>query len=310
MFAKRLIALAFIIQSIPLFAPDAQAIEDYNQQLANAHVLIKNRHVYAARELLQKMIAKPDAPAQAYNMLAESYLETAGLESDTKGLKDAIAGLSIALKKDPENGLTYRLLAYDCNERADYLQAVRYATKALQVKKPDIISLKQRAIAYSHLKKDQAAINDMQSLLRQGFPSAVNYMLLGDMQRGLGLYKDAAESYSLGLRSKEGFQARIFNELISSLELSNQMAKALVLVSDRLKIDSDNPELLDTSARLKVKNNDLNGALQDLNKAIAAADIAIYYRHRADLYTKMGKKDLAKMDMTKAGARDRTNFFP
>ena len=311
----RLIAACFFaapLASLIIFV-DVQsvlAVEKYRASLDRCQKLIGSRHISEARAMLRQMAAQSDAPADVYNLYASSYLEAQGLEAESSDYRQAVDGLKIAIERDPENGHSYCLLSFASNLKGDYRAGVLFATKALSTKSPDFTALRQRAIAYSHLKNDRGALADMLELLKRGFTTTMNYMLTGDIQRGLGLYKDAAENYALALQKGTAFHQRIFSDMVKSLILSHQVDKAKSAITERLKNDPDSAELLDMRATIEANQKDYTSAANDLNRALKVTDTALYHAHLADVYSKMGKKDLAAHEQGLGQRKEAFNLFP
>lgn len=122
--------------------------------------------------------------------------------------------------------------------------------------------------------------------------------------------------------ARDNYAAQISNALSrnirgeynEALEYANEALKAGVPDdtgrSDRLKKDPDNHEMLDMRATIESIQRDYNSAMADLTQALKTTEISLYYTHRADVYAKMGKKDLAAQDLQLAKKKDSFSMFP
>ncbi len=106
-------------------------------------------------------------PDNAYVLaeLANAYLNN---YSDLKnGLDNAEKCSRRAIKLDPECGRAYARLAECRDAKGDYIEGVKFATKALTCKKPDWDAYRERAGAYSNLKRDKEALADYDQFLEK-----------------------------------------------------------------------------------------------------------------------------------------------
>lgn len=267
-----------------------------------AEQLYNSGHVRAARSMLQTLVHRPRttlAP-EMYCLLADCYLsDFEQADANSPGAKDAEKGLHAALKLDPECGFAYKDLASFCNMRGEYKEAVVYATKALQAKKPCIAALVHRSAAYGHLHESAKALSDIDAFVNSGTALPLHSMLKGDILLDMHRYDEAAASYRKALTGPS-FKNLLVHKIVQCLEYQHKYSEAIVEVNKWLKIDRDNAQIFALRGHLEKENKDYKSAIADLSTAISLEPTCKYFKQRAELYTILGQNDLAKKDLQSA----------
>jgi tetratricopeptide (TPR) repeat protein len=301
--AQLLWAMIFVLLTTVLTGAPGLA-EDQTQALyKTAEQLYRAGQVVAARRMLQSLIHRPDArvtPAM-YCLYADSYLEDLEERDGASiGARDAEQGLYKALRIDPECGRAYKDLASFCNVRGDYQAAVVNATKAIQAKESEVYGYLHRSAAYSHLHEQEKALRDMDEFMKRGQPVKLHYMLRGDILLSLHRYDEAVSNYRRALSGKAGYQILLVHKIVQCLEAEHKYDEAITEVSSYLKVDRDNAQCLALRAQLEKENKDYKSAVADLSKAISIEPTSKYFKDRAEVYTILGRKDLAEKDLHSA----------
>ncbi len=306
----RIHSICLALYSALCFSPSVKATDaDLEARVKLAQKCIARKNLAQGRAILLALMRDPKCPASAYNEMTASYLE--GAAYDMPGsMKDVDSWLATSLRKEPENGFTYVLIAHTYQIRGKYQESVSAGAKALTVKHPDDRGLQAQALAYSHMKKYPEATRYLNQYMERGHRSSLNYMLLGDLESAQKHYADAAIAYNGALRKDSGFQDRIFTNMIDCFCKAGQTDRAVEEVSKRLDMFKDDPALLDKRASLYESQKKYSAALSDYSKAISFATDSVYFSHRAHLYDLMGKHDLAVADRQRAKkSTDTTMYF-
>ncbi len=209
-----------------------------------------------------------------------------------------------AIELDPEYGRAYKKLCEWYSAHGDWQNAVKYATKALSVKKPDNGALNERACAYSNLHKDKEALADFDAFLHNiNLPKSGRYTWKIQLQRA-GLlenmkeYDKALAVYRLLL--KDNYEDQIVFREVACLRAMHKPDEALKCLNNLIAHNKADDTGYLNRARLYESLGRHKEAVTDYSTAIDLSPSTTYYRERASVYDKMGRKDLGDKDRKEA----------
>lgn len=265
-----------------------------------AHALVKVGHSDQACEILLRISRNHPQDTKLLVELGETYLHDDN--EMLSGHMKAEQYFRKAIKLDPELGKAYCLLAEWANAQCKYDLAIQMATKALTVKKPDMQAYLQRAISYTNLHKDKEAVADLDKFISQGKPQGKTlrsaYERRATNLENLQLYERALADYRY-LQKEHYYEPTALKEA-NCLEKMNKNDEAVTCLNGLLKINPEDEAALEIRGRIWAKQGRYKEAIADYNKSIQLIPSAALFKQRADVYEKMGRKDLAARDRKEA----------
>ncbi len=269
-----------------------------------AYKLIETGHSDIAFETLLQFHRKHPTDTRFLVDLGEAYLhdDTAMVDYQMK----AEQCFRKAIKLDPEFGRAYRLLAEWANGQCKYDIAFQMSSQALAVKKPDMQAYMERAKSFRNQHKDKEAVADLDKLIATGSaPGKIQpgtlrkaYELRAALLENLRLYERALADYRY--LQKERFYDPTALREASCLEKLNRNDEAMVCLNGLLKTNPEDETALETRGRIWAKQGRYKEAISDYSKSIQLIPSAALYKQRAEVYEKMGRKDLAARDRKEA----------
>jgi len=200
-----------------------------------------------------------------------------------------------ALQIDPELGKAWARLAECYDARGDFVSGVKFATKALTVKKPDFDGYHERACALSNLKRDREALKDIEMFLQKHQnPERKYFVQRATILENLKQYDRAVAEYRRLLKDKYEDQV-VYREVtcLQAMGKSEEAIKCLnVLVSHNKQDDTGYL----SRARVLESMGKHQEAIADFSKAYDLQPSKAALKERAAAYEKIGRKDLADKD--------------
>ncbi len=228
--------------------------------------------------------------------LGEAYLnddnEMAG------GQLKAEQCFSKAIKIDPQFGKAYYMLTEWANAQGKYDLAIKIATKALTVKKPDYQAYMERAASYSRLHRDKDALADLDKFISLGGAKRNAYERRASILENLHQYERAHSDYLI--MQKLHYDDGTALKEASCLEKLNKNQEAITCLTNLLKRNPEDDAGYEARGRIQVKLGRLKEAIADYTRAIQLIPSPTIYKERAAAYEKMGRKDLAAQDRKEA----------
>jgi len=209
-----------------------------------------------------------------------------------------------AIELDPQYGRAYKKLAECYNGRGDFANGVKYTTKAMAVKKPDLDALRERAGALSNLKRDKEALADMDLFIKSSKNKLAGrlfekvHLQRAAILENLKQYEKAVEVYRMLLKLNYEDQL-VFREVtcLRAMHKPEEALKSLNKLIARNKAD-DTGYL--NRARLYESIGKHKEAISDYSISIDLASSTTALKERAAVYDKIGRKDLADKDRKEA----------
>jgi len=291
------------LTSLPLSSIGTSATAAPGQRLSRAEErcrlafsMIESDHILEGRAVLIPLCHKSDTTAEMYCLLARTYIQDP--EQDPKMNGEIVGDLLQSIKLDPEYGTAYRYMAQFYNVQGQWQEALKYADKALKVKKPDFTALKERTGTYSSMNRYNEALASIDQFHKLFKPSDTTLFSRATLLEQLKRYPEAVADYrlSLSLRNQD---TTVFH-LARCLELMGKYGDAIAELTKLLKVNAKDGEALALRARLAGKNKNLLMALSDYTKAIALEPTYKLYNERAAIYAQLGQTAAASRDLKEA----------
>ncbi len=207
--------------------------------------------------------------------------------------------LEQAIKLDPKCSRAWTLLADTSFKKGDISKAVRYSDKSISVSQPKApyhLAYMVRAAVLAQVGRYDEALECAVKAEKPAGYRAELWRIKGSILENLKRYSEAAAAYrkaiSIGNQSIDWTTFQI----VRCLEKQNLNKEAISELGALIKTNPADAEAYRVRASLKVKVNDLNGAIGDLSKVLELEPTTKSYLERGKLYTRIGKKDLAKKD--------------
>ncbi|CAN5504963.1 hypothetical protein BH11CYA1_BH11CYA1_17360 [soil metagenome] len=262
-----------------------------------AHVLLGNSHAYEAREICQLVCQSKFATAESYSILASTFLTGFGDEGKAQLAKKY---LEKALQLDAKSSSAYNILALLANEEGRFDDTIKYANLAIANPPIPIQAYQSKASALANLNRNSEAltvINKAQALDNPATNPGILWVK-GNILENLKSYKEAADCYEKSLKLYD--TDWVYFRLVHCLEMQNKIAQAIAVTNKIIIRNSKDGEAYRTRALLKVKSQDLAGAVKDYDACLSLEPTAKTYRDRAQLHLKLGHKELFQRDQGEA----------
>ena len=268
--------------------------EDFDLATALGDACLKKQDFVAAARALRAAIRINPA-----SITTQLYLSLA-LEKDGK-LDDAEKVLREAKSIYPTSAAVgVELGRFLVRTKRGPDEGIKLIRKAVAVDPKRILSHLALGRAYMRLKRYNDALAAYGEALKIAPDSS-------DVRRQLAFVYDEMDQFAraeLELRKclqkdpRDDMAANALGYLYAERSVKLDEAKRLVELA--LKADPENGAYLDSMGWVLYKRGDLNGALGYLKKAVARETDAVIIDHLADVYVKLGRKDLARTEYERA----------
>lgn len=271
--------------------------------IERAEELVAKSHAEAAREMLLPILKQEPRNAKAWYLLGRANQDLSIMGKIDSSAKDCyLKSLSI----EPNYGLSYTKLGELAAIDGDYREQLRYCDRALQCKYPDIFAWKAKAIAFSNLKMDKAALDNFKKFLsqpgvNQNNPNFVG--MLANFQENAGLYDDCLATLDRLEKLKNIENPMVYKlQRARCLSRAGRNQEALAVYSKLLAVKGNEVDevLLSKRAALYTTMGKNKEALADLNHLIEAEPSMRAYKQRAAVFEKMGEHAKALSDLAKS----------
>ncbi len=222
----------------------------------------------------------------------------------TRGTAYAEKCFKKAIEIDPQYGRAYKKLAECYNGRGDFLNGVKYTTKAMSVKNPDMDALRERAGALSNLNRDKEALADIdlfmkkyRGLLRERDKKKVLLQRAAILEN-LKQFEKAIAVYRELL--KLNYEDSIVFREVECLRAMNKPQEALKSLNTLIARNKADDTGFLNRARLYESIGKHKEAISDYSVCIDLASSTTALKERAFVYDKIGRKDLAARDRKEA----------
>jgi len=261
-----------------------------------AQALIKRNSYDEAAKLLLPICRKHPHNVDLLMELGDCYLKDTTNMADSA--RQAEECFTKAIKLDPELGRAYCKMTECASFKGKHELAVKMATKALSVKRPDNQAYMERADAYSRLHKDKEALADMDKFIALGNRTKLAYLRRASILESLRLYARAASDYRIV--QKTAFETNTAYLEANCLDKINKTKEAITCLTELITRYPEDDSAYEGRAKLRAKSGLFKEAIDDYTKAIQLVPSSAVLKARAHLYEKMGRKDLAAKDRKEA----------
>lgn len=295
---KASLTVATFAVGIFVFVAPAIALETAEERdFDEAMRLCALGHYGEAKRLLRVVQSKFPKSAVVLTALGNAYLND--YNDVSGGVDKAEKCFRKAIELDPEYGRSYAHLAECCDTRGDFKTGIKLATKALSVKKPDYEAYKERAGAYSNLKRDSEALADMEQYLKHT-PKVERKHLVqrATILENLKQYDRALAEYRKLL--KEKYEDQVVYREVACLRGMNKNDEALKSLNGLINHNKQDDAGYLSRARLLESLGRHQEAVADYTKAYELLPSTNALKERAAVYKKMGRNDLADKDRKEA----------
>ena len=277
----------------------AGAADSSGQLMAKTEFLMSRGRYAEARQILKSVLKSTPKNTHALCLLGSTYLNVDdNSQSLSRGFPVAIKYYQQAAAIDPECGEAYRHLADCANINGDFQEAIKMATKDIQARKPALTAYRERAVALTSLNRHKEALSDIEQLINLEPHRAEALLMKASVLENQGSYKEALTVYRQAekIKNDDGIKYR----QIQCLSKSGQKKEAIAMLDKMLLAHPNDDAALHKRAKMKADAGDIKGALDDYTRAIKSLSTATLLLERANLYDRLGEKELARRDRQQA----------
>jgi tetratricopeptide (TPR) repeat protein len=285
----KLLAIFLVVQTTAA----ALCKTDAGYQRAQA-LIKKGKHGQAAK-ILSEMVSREPQNVALLLDLGEVHLND--LNDMAGAHMKAEQCFKKAIKIDPQSGRAYRMMSEWAIAQGKNDFAIQIASKAVLAGKPDHKGFLTRATALENQKKEREALADLDKYLTREQDKKA-YKKRAAILEKMHNYARALSDYrSIQKNSEDGDAA--LREAVC-LEKLNKNEESIARLDKLLKQSPEDDAAYEARGTARAKLGRLQEAAQDYSKAIQLLPTASLYRLRANIYEKMGRKDLAAKDRKEA----------
>jgi tetratricopeptide (TPR) repeat protein len=298
-----MIAVFYVCVILLFAAPQACALDGYDQRrLSDALRLSDRGNFPQAIKILSALAERNPRDVDVLTTLGNCYMNDAA--DLTTGFRKAEVLFRKSTQIDPEFGHAFKKLGECYCLRGDYENGLKMCTRAIQVKRPDLDGLRERASAYSNLHRDKEALQDMELYMRKAkMPAPGRYRDKIDLQMA-GIYENVHE-YEKALviyrkMLKNRYEDSLVLREVACLRGMNKPHEALEVLNALISHNKADDIGYLNRARLYESMGKHAQAIRDYSAAIDLSPSTTYLKERAQVYEKIGRKDLAERDRKEA----------
>ncbi|HIA54322.1 MAG TPA: tetratricopeptide repeat protein [Candidatus Melainabacteria bacterium] len=250
-------------------------------------------HYGESTRILREIQRKHPNDPYVLTELGNAYLNN--YNDVQSGTDKAEKCLRRALEIDPELGRAWVKLAECSDAKGDFVSGVKYATKALSVKKPDFEAYHERAGALSNLKRDKEALKDIEMFLKTNpRPERKHFVQRATIMENLKQYDRAVAEYRRLL--KEKYEDQVVYREVACLQAMGKQEEAIKTLNELVAHNKQDDTGYLSRARAYESMGKHKEAIADFTKAYELQPSTAALKERAAAYEKMGRRDLADKD--------------
>ena len=288
-----LLILEFPFAAVPCLAGGGVDQRDFDEAMR----LCALGHYGSAAKILREEQRKHPNDVFILTELGTAYMND--YNDVSGGVDKAEKCLRRAIQLDPEFGKPYCRMAECCDAKGDFEAGVKYATKALSVKKPEYDALRERAGAYSNLKRDKEALVDIEAFLKKTPKIEKKHLVQrATILENLKQYDRALAEYRKLLKVK--YEDQVVYREVACLQGLHRPEEAIRSLNTLINHNKQDDSGYLTRARLFESLGKHKEAVDDYSKAFELQPSTNALKERATVYDKMGRKDLAEKDRQEA----------
>lgn len=281
----------------------APAMDGYDTQRVNDAIrLCDTGHFPEAIRILTAVNQRNPKDTFVLCQLGHAHMNNAADLTHSTAIAEKCFRKSIEI--DPQYGRAYKKLSEWYSAHGNWQMAVKLATQALSVKKPDLYALVERAGAYSSLHKDKEALADFE-LFMSKTPMPTDrrhrnkiYLQKAGLLENLKQYEKALAVYRI--MQKENYEDSLVFREVACLKALNRPAEALKCLDQLIAHNKFDDTGYLNRARLYESMGKHQEALKDYSTSLDLSTSTTALKERAAVYDKLGRKDLAEKDRKEA----------
>lgn len=207
--------------------------------------------------------------------------------------------LARAIQLDPKCSRAWTILADTAFKRGDISKALSYSDRSVTVSRPKPpykLAYMVRAAILAQMQRYDEALECATEAEKQAGYRAELWRIKGGILESLKRYGDAVASYRKAASMTDQNRDWMTFQIVRCLEKQNLNKEAIVELSGLIRANPGDVEAFRARSSIRVKLNDISGAIGDLSKALDLEPTTKSYLERAKLYERTGRKDLAKRD--------------
>lgn len=281
----------------------ALALDRYDTQRVNEAVqLCDSGHFPEAIRILTGVHQRNPKDSFVLCQLGHAHMNNAADLTHSTAIAEKCFRKSIEV--DPQYGRGYKKLSEWYSAHGDWQMAVKLATQALTVKRPDISALVERAGAYSSLHRDKEALADFE-LFTSKTPLPTDsrhrkkiYLQKAGLLENLKQYDKALIVYHT--MQKEHYEDSIVFREVACFKAIKRPDEALKCLNQLIAHNKFDDTAYLNRARLYESLGKHKEAVTDYSTSIDLSPSTTALKERANVYDKIGRKDLADKDRKEA----------
>ena len=201
---------------------------------------------------------------------------------------------------DSQDHVFYNNLGIDYGEKGEYDLAIKYFTKAIELKPDYALAYNNRGAVYRSKGEHDLAIEDCNEAIRLKHDYAEPYSNRGAAYRNKGDYDRAIKDYDMAIRLKHDFVEAYYNRGLAY----HEKREFDLAIKDYNKAIELNPELFHpyyNRGNVYLQKGDFDSAIEDYSKAIELnPELGPAYCNRGETWLHLKEWDKAKVDLTAA----------
>ena len=201
---------------------------------------------------------------------------------------------------DPQDHVFYNNLGIDYGEKSEYDLAIKYFTKAIELKPNYAFAYNNRGAVYRSKGEHDLAIEDCNEAIRLKHDYAEPYSNRGAAYRNKGDYDRAIKDYDMAIRLRPGFVEAYYNRGLAY----HEKRELDLAIKDYSKAIELNPKLFHpyyNRGNAYLQKRDFDSAIEDYSKAIELnPELGPAYCNRGEAWLHLKEWDKAKTDLTAA----------
>ena len=201
---------------------------------------------------------------------------------------------------DSQDHVFYNNLGIDYGEKGEYDLAIKYFTKAIELKLDYAIAYNNRGAVYRSKGEHDLAIEDCNEAIRLKHDYAEPYSNRGAAYRNKGDYDRAIKDYDMAIRLKHDFVEAYYNRGLAY----HEKREFDLAIKDYNKAIELKPELFHpyyNRGNVYLQKGGFDLAIEDYSKAIELnPELGPAYCNRGEAWLHLKEWDKAKVDLTAA----------
>ncbi len=201
---------------------------------------------------------------------------------------------------DLQDHVFYNNRGIDYGEKGEYDLAIKYFTKAIELKRDYAFAYNNRGAVYQSKGEHDLAIEDCNKAIQLKSDYAEPYSNRGSAYRNKGDYDRAIEDYNKAIQLKPNFVQAYYNRGLAYHE-KGELDVAIKDYSKAIELNSKLFHPYYNRGNAYLQKRDFDSAIEDYSKAIELnPELGPAYCNRGETWLHLKEWDKAKVDLTAA----------